>query len=247
MKSPVVAALFVAGLVICSAQEQGPRREGEIGMNFMRFNPLLAAIDTDHDGVLSADEIKNSAVALRKLDKNGDGKLTQDEMRPAFGPGGRDPGRPEGRGPDGAGGGGKRSSEMVDTLMSFDKDGDGKLSKEEVPERMQGLFARGDANSDGFLTREELTKMAESQAGSTSPQQGREEGRDRRLGLLRRDPITAAFDTDNDGVLSAAEIDAAPAALAKLDKNADGKISEDEVRPNFGPGVGFQRERRRQQ
>lgn len=38
--------------------------------------------DTNHDGTLSADEIANSAAALRKLDKNSDGKLTADELRP---------------------------------------------------------------------------------------------------------------------------------------------------------------------
>lgn len=38
--------------------------------------------DTNHDGTISADEITNSAAALRKLDKNSDGKLTADELRP---------------------------------------------------------------------------------------------------------------------------------------------------------------------
>ena len=43
---------------------------------------LLGLFDTDHDGVLSAEEIKNAAEALAKLDRNGDGKLTPDEMIP---------------------------------------------------------------------------------------------------------------------------------------------------------------------
>jgi cytochrome c2 len=55
------------------------------------------------------------------------------------------------------------SDEMVKTLMAFDKDGDGKLSRSEVPERMQGLFDRGDTNKDGFLTREEIRKLASTQ------------------------------------------------------------------------------------
>jgi len=42
----------------------------------------MATLDTNHDGVLSAEEIANAAASLLKLDKNGDGKLTQDEMRP---------------------------------------------------------------------------------------------------------------------------------------------------------------------
>ena len=38
--------------------------------------------DANHDGVLSADEIRNASAALWKLDKNGDGKLAADELRP---------------------------------------------------------------------------------------------------------------------------------------------------------------------
>jgi hypothetical protein len=46
-------------------------------------SPLMAALDTDKDGTLSADEIANASESLKKLDKNGDGKLTPDEYRPA--------------------------------------------------------------------------------------------------------------------------------------------------------------------
>jgi hypothetical protein len=60
--------------------------------------PLFAALDTNHDGVIDSSEIDNAPAALRKLDKNGDGKLTMDELRPPRpgGPGG--PGGPEGPG-----------------------------------------------------------------------------------------------------------------------------------------------------
>ena len=56
-------------------------------MNFIRFDPILAAVDTNGDGVISADEIKNSAEAIRKLDKDGDGKVTREEATPQRGPG----------------------------------------------------------------------------------------------------------------------------------------------------------------
>ena len=55
-------------------------------MNFIRMDPVLAAIDTDGDGIISADEIRNSPKALRTLDKDGDGKLTREEVIPAAGP-----------------------------------------------------------------------------------------------------------------------------------------------------------------
>lgn len=44
--------------------------------------PLMAALDANHDGVIDEAEIKNASEALRKLDKNGDGKLTLEELRP---------------------------------------------------------------------------------------------------------------------------------------------------------------------
>ncbi|MCE9611027.1 MAG: hypothetical protein K8R23_12605 [Chthoniobacter sp.] len=56
--------------------------------------PLIAALDADHDGVISAEEIAGSAKALLTLDKNADGQLGPMEVM------GRPPGeRPEGDGP----------------------------------------------------------------------------------------------------------------------------------------------------
>ena len=52
------------------------------------------------------------------------------------------------------------------------------------------------------------------------------------------DPIFAALDTNHDNEIDSAEIDRAPAALKALDKNQDGVLSQDEVRPNF-PGRGM--------
>jgi len=55
----------------------------------------MMALDTDKNGEISAKEIQNAAAALKKLDKNGDGKLTRDELRPQHRrPGGPDAGRP---------------------------------------------------------------------------------------------------------------------------------------------------------
>jgi hypothetical protein len=64
-------------------------------------NPIVEALDANHDGEISGEEIKNAAVALAALDKDGNGTLTQEEFRPARGPEGRGPGGPEGRGPGG--------------------------------------------------------------------------------------------------------------------------------------------------
>jgi Ca2+-binding EF-hand superfamily protein len=44
-------------------------------------------------------------------------------------------------------------------------------------------------------------------------------------------PLLALFDTDRDGALSTEEIQSAAVALGKLDQNADGKITAEEMRP----------------
>ncbi len=50
-------------------------------------------------------------------------------------------------------------------------------------------------------------------------------------GRRPKPPLITALDKDNDGALSAAEIARAPAALKALDRNRDGTITDDELRP----------------
>ena len=52
---------------------------------FLRMFPVMAALDSDGNGEISSEEIKGAVAALKKLDKNKDGKLTEDELRPNFG------------------------------------------------------------------------------------------------------------------------------------------------------------------
>jgi Ca2+-binding EF-hand superfamily protein len=128
------------------------------------MDPVTAAIDTDHDGILSSTEIARASASLAKLDRNGDGQLTEDELRPNFGPGGmpRDP------------------SQMVERMFQeFDRNGDGKLAKSEVPGRLQEMFDSADADKDGFLSRDELKKAIEQGGmfpGGPGPGRMRREG-----------------------------------------------------------------------
>ena len=177
-----------------------------------RPDPIVAAIDTDHDGTISAAELGNSAKALAALDKNKDGQLSADEFRPRFGRGG------------GAG-----SDDQLKTLMALDANGDGQLSKSEVPERMQGIFTRGDKNNDGVLSADELKALV---AASSQNRPGGSDGPP----PARMDPVRAALDADHDGVISTAEMTAAPTNLAKLDRNHDGMLTQDELRPAGGFG-----------
>ena len=78
--------------------DRPPRREGGPGGGpggRRPVPPIVDALDLNHDGVIDADEISKASESLKKLDKNGDGKLTPDEIMP---------GRGAGRGPGGQGG-----------------------------------------------------------------------------------------------------------------------------------------------
>jgi len=211
-------------------------------VSFIRMSPILNAIDVNQDGVLSAAEIADAPVQLRKLDKNNDGKLTRDEagLQLQRGRGGRGgEGERGGRGGDEGPAAPPTAAELTETLMAFDANKNGQLEKSEVPERMQGMFDRGDTNHDGVLTRDEIIKLAEANRQQASGGEGG--GRGPGPGPGQFDLAFSALDTDQNGEISADEIKRAATALKTLDKNGDGRITEDEVTPAFGRGRGFGR------
>ncbi|GIS59440.1 MAG: hypothetical protein CM1200mP2_16650 [Planctomycetaceae bacterium] len=87
-----------------------------------RLPPFMEPFDTNRDGEISAEEIKNAAAVLRKLDRNRDGRITEDELPPP----------PEGRGFRGPGGGpGGPMRQERKLVKQFDKDGNGRLNLQE--------------------------------------------------------------------------------------------------------------------
>lgn len=91
MKNKITIALTALALgasaFAASAQDHGAGSNGDSphGREMRGHRPpppLMLALDANHDGVIDADEIANASAALKKLDENGDGKLTQDELRP---------------------------------------------------------------------------------------------------------------------------------------------------------------------
>ena len=79
-------------------QGGGPGGPGGLRMP----SPFVEAIDLNKDGTIDADELAKAGESLKRLDKNGDGKITPDEYRPQRpgGPGGQG-GRPGGPGGEG--------------------------------------------------------------------------------------------------------------------------------------------------
>lgn len=134
---------------------RGPAEDGAPGIaQMLRRLPLMMALDADSDGTLSAKEIEGAAAALKKLDKDGDGKITMAELAPrGMGPGG--PGGPGG--PAGLGGG-EGAARLEQMFVARDANGDGKLTDSEIPEMLQGRMERVDENGDGAIEKSELVK-----------------------------------------------------------------------------------------
>ncbi len=65
-------------------QGTGTQQRGLGGENGKRRPPppIIAVLDANKDGVIDAAEITHAPAALKKLDKNGDGKLTREELMP---------------------------------------------------------------------------------------------------------------------------------------------------------------------
>jgi Ca2+-binding EF-hand superfamily protein len=104
----------------------------------LRADPVLYALDTDHDGTVSAGEIEAASRSLLTLDANHDGALSAGEM-PLHQP--------------------SPAERAAHAMGEWDTDGDGKLSKAELPDALQARFEQADTDHNGFLTADELRAM----------------------------------------------------------------------------------------
>jgi hypothetical protein len=133
-------------------------------------HPLELALDANNDGVIDAKELANAVAVLKRLDRNGDSRLTDDEFRPMR-PGGGGFGG-QGGGPGGPGGfGGQQGGKGFGGPQGKDGKGQGGFGGEPGgPEGQKGgggpasksdgdfvsrLF-QNDKNNDGKLTKAEL-------------------------------------------------------------------------------------------
>lgn len=126
---------------------------------------------------------------LQRFDKDGDQKLDEQELSAAFtamraqaggegGPG-LGMGMP-GLGGPGTGGPGQGGPQMAARMFDrLDVDGDGKLTGDEIPERMRQGMTRLDANGDGSIERKELEEMMSRMGGAARRPGGDRPGGDR--------------------------------------------------------------------
>lgn len=157
---PVQSIVQVGSKIWCFVGVSGTgeveKRPIKLGRSNDKFVEVLSGID-------AGDQVVLNPMAL--VDEGGDADSEEEPPEPApspgaapaganaAAPGGPNAAKPGGpAGPPGAGGRGGDP-------MAADKDGDGKISREEAPEQLRGLFDRLDANKDGSIDAAELQSM----------------------------------------------------------------------------------------
>jgi collagen type III alpha len=120
----------------------GHRPPVDLGQGRPSPEELFRQLDKNNDQQLSLEEFKEGLRAFRQIT----------ERRGPGGPGGPAP----------SGDAGPRSRELMEQFKAADADNDGKLSKEEAPERLKQHFDKTDANGDGFVTPDELKTAVQS-------------------------------------------------------------------------------------
>ncbi|MBW3542085.1 MAG: EF-hand domain-containing protein [Planctomycetes bacterium] len=174
-------------------------------------NEVFKRLDTNGDGKLTAAEAGDDRAPfferlLRGGDADENGELTRAEFTAALK---QNAGRPR----------------LLDVIERFDTDGDGKLTLQEVPENLRGrikpLF---DHIGKEEVSIEELRRLVPAAPGAG-------EGGPRGPAFLR------ILDADRDGRLSREEWAAAAKKFDDLDRNGDGGLDVGELM-GFGPGGG---------
>lgn len=165
----------------------------------------FAKKDTNGDGVLSNDEVPRMPQELfTKLDADGDGALSQDELSAKFGKHGKSKAHKDPA---------ARAARVGKRFAKLDKNADGGIARDEVPKMPEPRFSQMDSDGNGVISSDEFAAARSAK------------GHGKRWGKGKLPNV----DTNGDGKIDVAEAQAAAAQrFAKMDKNGDGVITEDE-------------------
>ena len=127
----LVAGVFAAGTLVAAPQDV---ERIKIVHRMGGMDGMLKQADTNGDGNISrAEHDALRAAHLAGLDRNNDGFVTHAEHKAAM------------------------EARMAEHFTKrHDKNGDGRVSVDEMAAMGEGMFERMDANKDGMVTREEM-------------------------------------------------------------------------------------------
>ena len=189
-----VLSVCLLSLALPLFAQQERNAEGQVEARFKQF-------DKDGDGKLSPAEFPNAKL-FAQLDKDADGFLSLEEAAPRLGNGAR-----------------QAAPTPEERFTTLDKNVDGKLTPEELPN--PALFKRLDTNNDGVVTLEEM------RVNAAGPQPADPRSPENRFKQM---------DKNGDGNLSAEEFPNA-VQFKQLDANKDGLLSLEEARDALRKGV----------
>ena len=123
----------------------------------------------------------------------------------------------------------RTAADFISRLRSLDANKDGKIAKDELPERMQSILTRVDTNKDEVIDEQELKMLEDRFKGNTAQRpQGNGQPADRPQGQRPQgrasgQPATQAQQGQQ------RTVGGFIARLREMDANQDGKISKDEL------------------
>lgn len=190
------AVAIAASTTALTAERGHGSRSGE------RFSmAMLERWDVDGDGAVTLEEFLTSTKDhFETADADEDGIVTEEELSRIA----------EERG----------NRRGMRHLERYDKEGDGKVSLEEVTQlalnQAKRRFKRADADGDGFITAQEASKIGDSRTD--------------RHAFRLIDRVMERFDVDYDGQVTKAEADQRrKIQFARFDANDDGQVTAEEL------------------
>ena len=123
----------------------------------------------------------------------------------------------------------RTAADFISRLRSLDANKDGKIAKDELPERMQSILTRVDTNKDDFIDEQELKTLEDRFKGNAAQRpQGNGQPADRPQGQ-RPQGRASGQPTPQAQQGQQRTVGGFIARLREMDANQDGKISKDEL------------------